>query len=198
MSTAAPPLTPDDLLRMPDAGRGYELVNGELKEVEVSQESSRVGIKFAGRLDAFAEANRLGVVVGADAGFQCFPDDPGRVRRADAAFTSYTTVPRNRYQPDGFIRTAPDLVVEVVSPNDLADEVDEKRDEWLDAGVKVVWVAFPSTRTVQVSGSDRGIVRLRGSDTLTAPDLLPGFSVVVADLFRRPNDPAPTGPSPVQ
>lgn len=116
------------------------------------------------------------------------------MRRADAAFTSFATVPRSRYQPDGFIRTAPDIAVEVVSPNDVADEVFEKRDEWLSAGVKEVWIASLSTRTVQVYLADGGSPLFRGPDTLTTP-LLPGFAVRVADIFRRPDDPDPT---PVQ
>jgi Uma2 family endonuclease len=194
MSTAAAALTPDDLLRMPDAGKGYELINGELREVEVSQESSRVGVKFATRLDAFVEANRLGVVVGSDAGYQCFPDDPGKVRRADAAYTSFATVPKVRYEPDGFIHTAPDIVVEVISPNDVADEVNEKRDEWLGAGVKEVWIASLTTRTVQVYLADGGSPLFRRPDTLTTA-LLPGFAASVADIFRRPDDP---DPPPVQ
>lgn len=194
MSTTAPPLTPDDLLRMGDAGKGYELVNGELKEVEVSTESSRLAGEFHFRIRTYLESNRIGYVVAADAGFRCFPDDPGLVRKPDVAFTSFTTIPRNRYQPDGFCTTAPDLVVEVISPNDVADEVNEKRDEWLFAGVKEVWIASLSTRTVQAYLADGGSPLFRGPDRLTTA-LLPGFSVTVADLFRRPDDP---DPPPVQ
>jgi len=195
MSTAFAALTADDLLRMGDAGKGYELVDGELREKHVSTESSRIAARFCGLLDTFVMANRLGYVVAADAGFRCFPADPELVRKPDTAFTSYATLPRNKYKPNGFSRTVPDLVVEVVSPNDLADRVDEKRDEWLGAGVKLVWVASISTRTVLAYRPGERPELLRVGDSLSAPDLLPGFTVPLADLFRRPDDP---DPPPVQ
>ncbi|MBN9524145.1 Uma2 family endonuclease [bacterium] len=189
MSTAAPPLTPDDLLRMGSAGKGYELVNGELRGTNVSTESSRVGVKVCTRLENHVEAMGLGWVFPADTGFRCFRDESGKVRKPDGAFISFATLPPDQYEPDGFCVTVPDLVVEVVSPNDL---VDEKRDEWLSAGVKVVWIAYPRTRTIQVYQAGNRPLLLREPDNLTAPDLLPGFSTRVADIFRRP------GEAPVQ
>jgi Uma2 family endonuclease len=174
---------------MGSEGQRYELVNGELRERKVSTETSRLAARLCGRIDTFVEANDLGYVVAADAGFRCFADDPDRVRKPDLAFTSYATLPKDRYEPHGFSRTVPDLVIEIVSPNDLADEVDEKRDEWLAAGVKVVWVANPRTRTVLVFRPGTRPDLLRGPDTLAVPDLLPGFAARVADIFRRPDDP---------
>ena len=72
------------------------------------------------------------------------------------------------------------------SANDLAYEVEGKRDEWLAAGVLAVWIVYPETRTVHAHQAAGGFAFLRESDTLTAPDLLPGFAVPVADLFRLP------------
>lgn len=187
MSTAAARrLTPDDLLRLPDDGKVYELIDGELKEKPVSKESSRIGVRFARFLDVFCDAHNAGWVYGPDSGFRCFPDDPGRVRKPDVAFVSVARMPVETYEDEGFCTTAPDLVVEVVSPNDLASEVEEKRDEWLAAGVRTVWIVHPETRTVHAHTSAGGYAFLREADTLTAPDLLPGFAVPVADLFRRP------------
>jgi Uma2 family endonuclease len=82
-------------------------------------------------------------------------------------------------------------VAEVISPNDLAGNVEEKLAEWLSSGVKVVWIINPETQTVRVHGHDGGSAFLRSSDSLTAPDVLPGFSLPIAELFRVPGEPAP-------
>jgi Uma2 family endonuclease len=80
----------------------------------------------------------------------------------------------------------PDLVVEVTSPNDVAWEVEAKIDEWLGAGVKLVWEVYPESQTVRAHRSDGPIAVFRATDTLTAPDLLPGFAVPGAALFEIP------------
>jgi Uma2 family endonuclease len=130
--------TPEDLLSMPDRGH-CELIDGQLVERNVSYESSFLAAVVNARLMVFVLANRLGWVVQADCGLQIFPADPSKVRFADGAFVS-----RNR--PDatrpttGHLRIAPDLVLEVVSPNDVATDVEIKVAEYLEAGVRLIWV----------------------------------------------------------
>ncbi|QDU22556.1 Uma2 family endonuclease [Urbifossiella limnaea] len=185
----APPLTSDDLLRMGDAGKGYELVRGRLQELNMSTESSRVGGEVHFHIRTFLARNPLGTVFPQETGFRCFaadPTDPGRVRKPDAAYVSYATLPPSRYKRDGFCEVVPDIVVEVISPKDLAREVDLKRDEWLRTGVKDVWVLNPDTETVLVCHGGGASELLRPGDTITSPVLLPGFAVAVADLFRFP------------
>jgi Uma2 family endonuclease len=182
-------LTPDDLLRMPDGGAGYELVDGELKELAMSKESSRVGGEVHFALRSHCRGDDAGWVYPADTGFRCFPGDPGRVRRPDTAFISLARMPVETYEDEGFCSVVPDLVAEVTSPNDYASDVAEKRDEWLGAGVRTVWIVEPETRTVHVHRADGTYAFLRATDTLTAPDVLPGFAVPVADLFRLPGQP---------
>ena len=88
--------------------------------------------------------------------------------------------------PDGHCRIAPDLAVEVVSPNDLAYQ-DEKVAEYLGAGVPIVWVVNPNTRSVRIHrprSSPRGLVSgLTSEDVIDAEDVLPGFSCPVRDFF---------------
>jgi Uma2 family endonuclease len=88
--------------------------------------------------------------------------------------------------PEGHIRLAPDLAGEVVSPNDLAYEIDEKVEEFLAAGTTLVWVINPATRTVRAHRADRPGVTLRADDELTGEDVPPGFRCNVADLFPPP------------
>lgn len=190
----APParLTPDDLLHLPDEGKGYELVRGELNERNVGTESSRVGGELHFHIRLFLATHPLGWAFPQETGFRCFaadPTDPDRVRKPDAAFVSFATLPVSAYKRRGFCEAIPDLVVEVISPGNTAEEVEEKRVEWLRAGVKEVWVVNPSTQNVHIYQGGGGYAFLQEADTLTTT-LLPGFAVPVADLFRLPGPPA--------
>jgi Uma2 family endonuclease len=138
----------------------------------------------------FSEAKFPGWLFPPDSGFRCFRDDPNRVRKPDVAFIALDRMPPATYQDEGFCSTVPDLVVEVTSPNDLHDDVEEKLEGWLAAGVKVVWIVQPITHTVRVHRADGGYAFLRGGDTLTGDNVLPGFACPVADLFRLPGTPS--------
>src|SRR6266849_7721093 len=129
--------TPEGLLALPD-GKNYELVDGELVERNMGCESSWIGGQLLHFLSAHCNANRLGVILPADSGFQCFPDDPDKVRKPDASFISIQRLAPDKI-PTGHCPIAPDLVVEVVSPNDLYSDVEAKVAEYLDAGVCLVW-----------------------------------------------------------
>ena len=184
---ASPTTTPEEFLEMGDRARGFELVDGQLREKPVSTESSRVGGRVYRRVGDFVEEKQLGWDFPQDTAFRCFTDDLGRIRKPDGAFISFDSLPESDYEPDGFCTTVPDLIWEVVSPNDLAYEIDAKIEEWLAAGVKATWVFHPRNRTVQVLRADGTTALLRERDTLTEPSVLPGFSVSVADLFDRPS-----------
>jgi Uma2 family endonuclease len=185
----APPankLTPDDLFRLPDRGKGFELVDGELQELNVSFLSSFMAGRLFLQLALYVESNKLGWVSPEGTSFRCFPDDPDRVRRADTAFHVLGRLTEAQVTTEGHCTVVPDLVVEVVSPNDLADEVNQKRVEWLAAGAKLVWVIHPVQQTIHAYRAD-GTVGLFGrNDTLTGAPVLPDFRVAVADLFRLP------------
>jgi Uma2 family endonuclease len=185
----SPAVTPDDLLHMPDEGRGFELVHGDLRELNMSKESSRVASRVSHTLETYVDAGHPGWVFGEGTSYKCFPDDPTGTRRADASFISLERMPVETYEDEGHTTMAPDLVAEVISPHDLAEEVEEKRDEWLAAGVKIVWIVSPSTKTVKTYRRDGGYAFLHTTDILTAEGVLPGFSVSVAELFRKPGEP---------
>jgi Uma2 family endonuclease len=178
--------TPDDLLRLPDQGKGFELVNGEIVELNVSTLSSYVSGQAFFFLLSLVRTSNVGWVFPEGTSFRCFPGDSDRVWRADAAFIRRERLSDEKAAAEGHCTEAPDLVVEVVSPNDLADDVNAKRIEWQEAGVRLVWVIHPHHQTIHAYHAD-GTVRLfRNSDTLTADPVLPGFKVHVADLFRFP------------
>jgi Uma2 family endonuclease len=187
LTPAPAAVTPDDLLRMPDHGLGFELVDGELKELNVSFLSSFVAGQTYFYLQSHVGSRRLGWVSPEGTSFRCFPDDENRVRRADTAFHRLDRLTAEQAQAEGHCTVVPDLVVEVVSPNDLADEVNTKRIEWLDAGAQIVWVIHPLQQTIHAYRADGTVGHFRRTDSLTADPVLPGFRVPVADLFRLPS-----------
>ena len=190
MSTVAVrEITPDEFLEMGDDARGYELIDGQLVQMLVSKESSRVASQVNYFLTGYALSHG-GWVYEGELGYRCFRVKPKQVRRADVSYISLARMPAETYEDEGFCKTCPDIAVEVLSPNDNAYEVDAKTDEWLAAGAREVWLANPEIRVVRVHRADGTIASFRAADTLTTP-LLPGFAVPVADLFRRPSAPPP-------
>ncbi|MBI2876278.1 MAG: Uma2 family endonuclease [Candidatus Tectomicrobia bacterium] len=173
-------LTGEDLLRMPDDGKRYELVKGELVEMAPPGEVHGVYASRINRLlGTFVEENDLGTV-GIESGFY-LERDPDTVRGPDVWF-----ICKERLDPDteieGYCEIVPDLAVEVISPNDTYTEVAEKVEEYLQAGVQQVWVVDPKRRTVTLYP---GANTLKEGDLLAGGDLLPGFAVPVSRLFQR-------------
>jgi Uma2 family endonuclease len=177
--------TPEDLLRMPDGNR-YELVDGQLVELNVSIWSSYVAGVIFQALYAFCRQNRLGWVLPEGTTFQCFPRAPALVRKPDVSFIRLERLSLAQATAEGHCPVVPDLMVEVVSPNDLAYEVDEKVQLYLDAGTRLVWVVNPQRRTVAVHRPTSLGSILREQDELTGEDVVRGFCCRVGDFFEPP------------
>jgi Uma2 family endonuclease len=202
VATRARRYTPEDLLAMPD-GEGYELVNGRLVKRKMGAESSLVGGKLYLRLTLFCEGHDRGTVWPADNGYQCFPHAPGLVRRPDVSFVKKGRLPGD-VPPKGWIRIPPDLAVEVISPNDLVGELEEKLDDYHKAGVPLVWVIYPEQRKARVFRLDGTDAVLSEDDELSGEDAIPGFRCPLREILPRrapaeepPATPAgPNGPGP--
>lgn len=173
--------TPADLLAMPD-NNNLELVNGELVEKNVSVLSSLVEGIVLTRLSVFCDSHQLGPVFPGTNGIQCFPDDPLKVRKPDAAFVKKERF-LAEYLKEGFLSIAPDLAVGVLSPNDLASEVIEKVEEYLAAGITLVWVIDPEAQIVVIHRGDGSVTKLRKNDELAGENIIPDFRCKVAELF---------------
>jgi Uma2 family endonuclease len=186
-STQKTEITPDELLAMPDGGH-FELIDGELTERNMSLLSSRVAVRLARRLDVHCEEHDLGWIVDAECGYACFPWKPGRIRRPDVSFIAAGRLPSSEERSEGYVMIPPDLAVEVVSPNDRVGELDEKVDEYLRAGVRLVWVVRPAARAVQVFRGDRSESWLWAAYELSGEDVLPGFRCRVDELFPPPSE----------
>jgi Uma2 family endonuclease len=184
--------TPQDLLSMPD-GKDYELVDGHLVERSMSELSSWVGGRLYRNLDTFVEDHDLGWTWPADLGYECYPDRPGKVRRPDVSFIRKERKPEGPTS-EGYAHIAPDLAVEIVSPNDLWSELQGKVEEYLAAGVASVWVIDPVSRTAFVHRRDGTVSRLREADELSGEDIIPGFRCPLSSIFPKvtpPQEPQP-------
>jgi Uma2 family endonuclease len=176
--------TPEDLLLLPE-GKHCELVDGELREREMGAESGWIAGRLATRLSLFIEQTGLGWVFPADVGYQCFPEDPDRVRKPDVSFVRAGRFPGDQI-PRGHIGIPPDLAVEVVSPNDLFHEVWRKVEEYRRASVRLIWVVDPDARAIEIVRGDGAVSRLYEANELTGEDVLPGFRCRVGELFPPP------------
>lgn len=183
MSTISPrrEITPAELETMPDQAR-FELANGELVERKVSVLSSRVGTRILIVLGGFCEETNSGEIWDSSLGCCCFPGRPNMVRRPDGTF-----VRRERWKAEylrqGFLTIVPDLVVEVLSPNDTAYEVREKTEDYLGAGVRLVWNVDPEAKIVEIHRLDGTVTKLHAKDEITGEDILPGFRCQVEQFF---------------
>ncbi|MBV8130388.1 MAG: Uma2 family endonuclease [Planctomycetaceae bacterium] len=188
--------TPEDLLAMPD-GKSYELVGGQLEERQMGIESSWVAGRIFARLDRFCEEHKTGWALPADSGYQCFPHDPGMVRRPDASFVKTGRFPGD-VLPKGWAKSPPDLAVEVVSPNDLVYKLEEKLNDYRKVGVPLIWVINPESRTVMVYRRDGSISRLLDDDELSGEDVVPGFRCPIREILPPLGLPEEAQPTPTR
>ncbi len=176
-------ITAEELLVLPDDGNSYELVKGELSMMTPAGfEHGRVASQINYLIIQHVRKNDLGVVLAAETGFtlaRC----PDTVRAPDVAFVRRDRIPPADEQHK-FAELGPDLVVEVVSPNDRPAEIAEKVREYLEAGVRLIWIAHPGTRTVQEYRPSAERRDCTSSDELDGYDVLPGFKCDVAEFFE--------------
>ncbi len=174
-------ITLEELLSSEDAGR-YEIVDGQLVEVHVSNLSTVVSSNLLTLLRTYCRAQGLGEVLDANAYYQCFGEDANRARKPDVSYVSRERLPPD-WLEENYFRIPPDLAVEVISTNDTAPEVRKKIEEYLQAGVKMVWEIEPETRTLLIHRLDGTRQMLHDQDTLSGENVVPGFACKVAEFL---------------
>ena len=160
-----------------------ELVEGEIYEMPpAGGEHGELGADLLIRIGSHIRQYKLGHVTIAETGYILFTSDDGKdtVRAPDVGYISYERLP-NRLPPT-YIPLPPDLAVEVVSPNDRADEIEVKINQYLRAGVRLIISVSPASRTVNVFKGSQ-VIRLSGDDVLDFAPVLPGFSLRISELF---------------
>lgn len=162
---------------------GYELIDGVATEVPMPGfKHGKVAIKVGVELELYVRGNPIGHVAGNDTLFQ-LRRGPDTLRGPDVLFVSYAKQPAGDV-PDGPLAVIPELVFEVRSPSDPWTEVFEKMLDYLKAGVSVVVILDPKTRSASVFRPNDLQDTFQADQLLTIPDVLPGFAVVVSKLFE--------------
>ncbi len=152
-------------------------------ERNMGARSSQVAGNAIVVLGQHVRERKLGKVFAPDCGYHLPGDEAKKVRFPDVSFVARGRLDGDR-TPEGYPKLAPDLALEVVSPNDSAYEVEEKRVAYLRAGVRLLWVVYPPTRTVFVFRPAGPVAVLGEGDTLGGEDVLPEFSCPVARFFE--------------
>ncbi len=166
--------------------RIVELVEGEIVEMpKPTGLHGQITFLLSLKIGNYVVDNRLGVVTASETGFvlERNPDGRDTVRGLDIAFIRGARVPAAL--PDQLLDMAPDLAVEVISPSNEAADIHHKIRQLLAAGTTLVWIVYPSTRTVDVH-SQSGATTLEGDDRLSGGDVLPGFEIPVREIFPAP------------
>jgi Uma2 family endonuclease len=177
----APLMTAEDLLRTHTPNKRAELVRGRLIVREpAGWRHGAVTMNLAIRLGQHADLTGAGQILAAETGFTLFRG-PDTVRAPDIAFVRRDHLPE--LATAGFPQLAPDLVVEVLSPDDRPGETLAKVGDWLEAGVRLVWVIDPERRLARIYRKDGTESLLGAAEALNGEDVLPGFACPLAQIL---------------
>ena len=172
------PATEGDLLRMPADGRKYELVDGEIRVSPAGARHGLVCVRLVLRLGGFVEERRLGHVFDSSTGFRL---PGGNVRSPDVSFVKLGRFPEERISED-FSDVVPDLAVEVLSPEDRSRDILDKVGDYLQAGVRLIWVVDPKRQTAVAYESLTAVSAIALDEALDGKDVVPGFRAILRDL----------------
>ena len=184
MSTSTTALmTAEELMKLPMGwGFRYELINGELITMPASgYPHGRVTVRLSTPLAQFIWDRGLGEIFAAESGFK-LTSNPDTVLAPDISFITKEHAELLGERP-GFLPGSPDLVVEVLSPDDRPSKVKQKTLLWLEHGAKQVWIVNPKKSTVTIYRSPSNSITFSGSDELEADDILPGFRISLDRIF---------------
>jgi Uma2 family endonuclease len=166
---------PDDIL--------YEVVDGQIREKTLGVLETEIASLLFGFLFTFLRHKKLGRVL-SEPIFR-IDVDKDLQRRPDVAFVSHSKWPFNRRVPNVAVwDMVPDLAIEVVSPTNIAVDVQTKIQEYFSAGVRGVWVIYPKQKQAFIYASPTRIKVLQLGDEFDGGELLPGFKLPLTALFE--------------
>lgn len=176
------PLSAEDLMQVDVRGKCTELVRGRLlvREPPGTRHGS-IAARLTYLVAAHVDRHELGVVCGQDTGFK-IESDPDTVRAPDVAVIGRDRA--DRIPSRGYAELAPDLAVEIVSPDDRPGELLAKVGQWLEAGTALVWVIDPARLDARVYRDDGTLTIIGAGGFLDGELLLPGFTCALADVLR--------------
>jgi Uma2 family endonuclease len=175
-------ITGEELAGMGEIGPS-ELIEGEIVPMSpTGDEHAGIEVNISTALQQFVRSNKLGKVRAGEVGIYT-RRNPDTVRGADVLFIS-----NERYaqkQSASYLDVAPELIVEIMSPNDRWSDVTQKLREYFAIGVGLVWVVDPQARIVYAHRALTDVREFTAEDTLSGDDVLPEFAVKVAELFEQ-------------
>ena len=176
--------TDEAFMALPDDGHHYEIINGEL--IDMGNSGALHGYVCSLALAVLAGyilPKKLGVILDSSTAFKM---KNGNKRSPDIAFFAKERLQGMAVLPSGYLEGAPDLAVEVLSPGNTVEEIEDKLTEYFENGSRLVWVIHPTQHYVLVYRSAQEPDRLlKEKDSLDGEEVIPGFSLAIADLFQK-------------
>lgn len=180
METIAHAWTEEELRALPKDGGKRELINGEIVISPAGYHHERIVALLLAAMVTHVTPRRLGTVCGS--GLGCWMVS-GNVLSPDVSFISQTRLPELAAEREKYVRGAPDLVVEVLSPWDRPPRLREKLADYFASGARLIWVIDPATRAATAYRTPDDSRRLGAGDALDGEEVLPGFRLALASLF---------------
>ena len=172
-------MTVAEVSRLPKGGYKYELIGGELRTTPAGLQHEEIGMNLTRELLRYLGEHPSGRLYGSSAGFQL---SSGDLLSPDLSLVRLDRLPGGE-SPQGYANFAPDLAVEIVSPNDRLIDIEEKVQLCLSNGTRLVWVINPRQRSATIYHPDRTARLLRTDDVLDGEDVLPGFTCRLTDIL---------------
>lgn len=173
--------TDGELMALPDDGHKYELVDGELVMAPAGLEHGDISVSLVIVLGNYVRSRKMGRVLDSSTGFKM---QNGNLLSPDVSFVANERFKAMKRLPKGFFQGAPDLAVEVLSPDDRKPPLDRKLKDYFANGTRLAWVIDPEKRSVVVYRSAVPHETLGIRDALEGEDVVPGFTMAVSDLFE--------------
>jgi Uma2 family endonuclease len=176
-------LTDEQFMALPEDDNLYEYINGELIVVANSGvEHGYLALTLGYFLTGFVRSHRLGVTCDSSTAFKM---KTGNKRSPDLAFIAKERLQGLKRLPKGFFEGAPDLAVEIISPNNTFSEIHNKLVEYFDNGTRLVWVILPDEECVLVYHQPKPSKLLQVEDSLDGEAVITGFQLPLMELFQE-------------
>jgi Uma2 family endonuclease len=172
-------MTADEFLRLPKFAHKYELISGVVKMSPASLKHDNIAAKLIMRIGLYLEQNPIGQFYASSVGFRL---GENYVVSPDASFVRSDRLPGGD-NPETYGDFAPDLAVEVISPNDRDADTEEKVQLYLTHGTRLIWVIYPRLRTTTIYRINGVITRIQAEGVLDGEDVLPGFKCKLSDIL---------------
>ncbi len=173
-------LTDEEFSGLSEYGSHDELINGEIEMGNSGMEHGNITAYLCGLIELYSRPKKLGVTCDSSTAFSL---KSGNKRSPDISFVSKDRLLGLKRLPKGYFQGSPDLAVEVISPNNTFEELHQKIVEYFENGCRLVWVINPDEKSILVYHKPQPDKLLQITDNLDGEDILPGFTLAVADLF---------------